>query len=150
MTHKNEDELLAFALEVVPTEKERAGIAKHLETCSECRAHLESIRKDIGVIAGVRPSTAVLPALEGRPSVSAARTGEGRAHRLPGYALLRAAALVAVGIVVGFGAGSRVSREPVFVSSAYVETSPTTAPSEGTAVSDATGVPDAYYEQIVN
>jgi len=35
MTHSSEDELLGYALEVVASDKERAGIAAHLAMCSE-------------------------------------------------------------------------------------------------------------------
>ena len=137
MTHRNEDELLAYALEAVESEEERAGIARHLEACSDCRARLESMRAEIDAIAGVRPScrSAQLPSPIPRPSLAAA--------------ILRAAALIAVGIVAGFGVGSKVPREPVVISPAYVETSPPAAGAEGSAVSDATAIPAAYYEQIV-
>jgi anti-sigma factor RsiW len=150
MTHKNEDELLAFALDVVAAEKERAGIAAHLECCPECLARMESIRADIGTIAGVRPCSSAAAALEKRPHASAARASARGPHQFPGYALLRAAALVAVGVIVGFGAGSRAHREPVFVSPAYVEASAPAASTEASAVSDATDIPAEYYEQLVN
>jgi anti-sigma factor RsiW len=145
MTHKSEDELLAYALEVTATEEERGDIAAHLRACPECRARLESIRVDIGAIAAVRPrsSSAATPA--GGPST--VRTPEPRGYSSPVYMLLRAAALVAVGIVVGFGIGSRLDREPVFLSPSHIETAPP-AVENGSAPSDATGLSASYYENI--
>jgi len=148
MTHKNEDELLVYALDVVATEEERVATAEHLEACPECRARLESIRADLGTIAGVRPSSSAAKVLEWHPSADwlSARG----AHRFPGYALLRAAALIAVGVFVGFGTANRIHREPVFISPAYVEVSEPPSPAGASAVSDATDIPAEYYEQLVN
>jgi len=136
MKHRNEDELLAFALDVVASEEGRVGIAEHLEACPECRARLENIKADIGTIAAVRPTCSVSQVPRSLP----------RSYST--YSILRAAALVAVGVVVGFGAASRFNREPVFVSTAYVETSSREAPAGASAASDATAVPDAYYDEI--
>jgi predicted anti-sigma-YlaC factor YlaD len=146
MTHKNEDELLAYALEVVAGDEERASTEAHLAVCADCRARLEAIKADIETIGGVRPCVEPRPRLH----PSAVQPLEPRAHPFPLYAGLRAAALVAAGILVGFGAASRVHREPVFVSPAYVEVSPPAASSQASSVSDATEVPVGYYDQVLN
>ncbi|MBN1505013.1 MAG: zf-HC2 domain-containing protein [Candidatus Eisenbacteria bacterium] len=149
MTHRTEDELLAYALEVVESEEERAAIATHLETCPECRGRLESIRADIEAIAGVRPSRLAAGILDRRPRVQVVRAGLGGVRGFPLRAWLRAAALIVIGLVVGFGVGSRVEREPVFISPAYMEASPPAVAASGAAVSDATAVTPGYYESIL-
>jgi len=146
MTHSSEDELLAYALEVVANEEQRADTAAHLQICPECRGRLEGIRADIDAIAGVRACGST--ALEPEGSQSAIRELVRGQRRFPVYTLLRAAALIVVGVVVGFGAGSRIHREPVFISPAYTEGSVQAAPAESSAVSDATGIPAAYYEEM--
>ncbi len=138
MKHRDEDELLAFALDVVASEEERGGMAEHLEVCQECRARLEDIKADVGTIAGVRPTCSVSQAPGSLPRTASANS------------ILRAAALVAVGVIVGFGAASRFNREPVFVSPAYVETSSREVPAGASAASDATAIPDAYYDEIAD
>jgi anti-sigma factor RsiW len=137
MTHSSEDELLGYALEVIASDKERAGIAAHLAMCSECRARLENLQKDIDIIGGVRPRQRVLRMANPRPREATT------------YAILKSAALIILGIFVGLGASNWAHREPEFVSSAYVTLSSLTDSLTAYTVSDATDVSVHSYEQIL-
>lgn len=64
------------------------------------------------------------------------------------YAILKTAALIVIGILVGVGASKRIPREPEFVSSSYVTLSPPADSLMPYAVSDATDIPAHYYEQL--
>jgi hypothetical protein len=136
MTHRTEDELLAYALEVVDSDEERDAIAAHVAECPECRQRLEHLRQDIEVIGGVRPRRQVL------------RTPYPRQRLAVAHGIIRAAALVVLGFLVGLGASSWAGREPVFLSRAYVELSPPDESLTAYTVSDATDVPIEYYEDI--
>ena len=71
-----------------------------------------------------------------------------RSREAVAYAILRTAALIVVGVFVGLGASKRIHREPEFVSSSYVTLSPPADSLMPYAVSDATGIPAHYYEQV--
>jgi hypothetical protein len=137
MTHNSEDELLGYTLETIASDEERAGIAAHLAVCSECRMRLENLRKEMEIIGGVIPRPRVLRIPSPRPREAVT------------YTILRTAALIVLGTLVGFGASKRVHREPEFVSSAYVTLSPPTDSLTAHAVSDATDIPVHYYEQLL-
>ena len=135
--HINEDKLLQFALEVSPTDAERAGIAEHLAICSECSARLEELRKDINVIGGIQPRRQELRMPIPRPW-----------HNVL-YPIVRAAALFIFGIVVGFGVSNWILREPAYISPSYLTLSPPPDSIGTYAVSDATGISKGYYEYIL-
>jgi hypothetical protein len=137
MTHNSEDELLRYALEVIANEEERASMAAHLTVCSECRVRLEDLRKDIQIVGGVRPRRRVLLIPNSRP------------REVVAYTILRTAALIILGSLVGFGASKGVHRELEFVSSGYVTLSPPTDSLTPYAVSDATDVPAHYYVRLL-
>lgn len=153
MTHVSEDQLLEYALEVTVTDEERASIATHIQSCPECKARLETIRADMEVLGSVRPG--FRPSL-GLPSPRKERAGQARLwarhpllQRGTAYAVLRATAFIVVGFVAGLGASSIAPREPLIVSSAYIEVSPPGETAASCAVSDATGVSEEYYEQVL-
>jgi hypothetical protein len=137
MTHKTEDQLLAYALEVTASDEERDDITAHLEACSECRERLESLEKDIELIGAVRPRRQALSMPQSSP------------RQTVGLAILRAAALIVVGFLVGLGTSSWADREPVFLSPTYLVLSPPTDSLPSHTVSDATDIPVEYYEQIL-
>ncbi|MCX5800135.1 MAG: hypothetical protein NTX17_01925 [Candidatus Eisenbacteria bacterium] len=137
MTHNSEDQLLGYALEVIAGDEERAGIAAHLAVCSECSTRLEALRKDIEIIGGARPRQRDLRIPSPRPREAVT------------YSILRTAALIVLGILVGFGASKRVHREPEFLSSSYITLSPPTDSIRTYTVSDATEIPAHYYEQLL-
>jgi hypothetical protein len=137
MTHNSEDELLRYALEVIANEEERASTAAHLAVCSECRVRLEDLRKDIQIVGGVRPRRRVLLIPNSRP------------REVLTYTILRTAALIILGSLIGFGASKGVHRELEFVSSGYVTLSPPTDSLTAYTVSDATDIPAHYYERLL-
>ena len=135
MTHIAEDNLLRYALDACDSDRESAEVAAHLEDCAECRARLATLNNDIAVIGGVRPNRRALT-LPNRRSIS---------RVMP--ALLRAAALVVLGVVIGYSASHTLRQEPALVAPAYMTVSPPTDPPGRYAVSDATGIPTGYYER---
>jgi len=138
MNHIDEERLLEYALEVCSDESDHTDIERHLGDCSQCRDRLKVIKEDIEIIGGVRPSQAVLslPGTKARNSMV--------------YPLLRAAALIIFGIFVGFGAASWINQKPAFVSPAYVTLTPPDLTLEASAVSDATEIPQSYYDGMLN
>jgi hypothetical protein len=137
MNHPSEDRLLEYALEISEADRDRADIGNHLATCRECSARLEDIRKDIEIIAGVRPRGRVLQA-------PAPKARHGWV-----YAASKAAALVIFGVLVGFAGSAWLSQEPAAVSPAYVTLTPPEGPLAGCAVSDATSMSSRYYDEIL-
>jgi hypothetical protein len=132
MNHPTEDDLLRHALEAYESDSERTKTTTHLQECTDCRARLAGIRSDIGVIAGVRPRRRILQLPTPR-----------QAH-LSVYALVRSAALVILGVALGYGLSSQNRREPVQVSSAYVTLAPPADSLRRYAAADATEVPAPY------
>jgi hypothetical protein len=137
MNHINDDKLLAYALEVSDSDAEHANIAAHLSDCAECRAQLEEIRKDIEVIGSVRPSRQLLEIPD--------RTQ--RHVTMP--SILRIAALLIFGFVVGYGSSNLFFQEPVSVIPSYHTLSPPSDPLRGYAVSDATDISVRYNEHAL-
>jgi hypothetical protein len=125
---------MEFALDVISCDADRADIRRHLDACPECRARLQKLLGDIDVIGGIRPRTALL-----------SRPGRVSQHRLV-YPILRAAALIIIGIAVGFGMSNLADRQPACISAAYVALSPPADSIRGYAVSDATGIPASLYD----
>jgi len=137
MSHVDEDRLLAYLLEVLERDSEREEIAEHLAGCAECRALLEHVQGDVELIGSVRPYGQVLRI---------------RDHRIRGwrmYAALRAAAMVALGVFIGFGASSLLHHRPTEVVPPYAVLSPPTDCSSGCAVTDVSEVPPQYYKHLL-
>ena len=136
MSHMDENRLLGYVLEVYDSDSERDEIAAHLAGCPDCRARLEEIRGDIEIIGSVRPygltSWPPNPKARGR-TVSA---------------VLRAAAMIVIGVFAGFGASSLVHHRPAAVVPQYVALSPPEDRSLCCAVTDVTEVPPQYYQDL--
>jgi len=149
MTHFTEDEFLGYALRTL-SEEELCSIASHLEACSQCRLLFEKMEDEIEVLAGVKPDVSSLPPPLPRPS----RRLDGHGPSLSSlrqafsHSALRIAALIALGILVGFGVSKKMSREPEFFSPAYVTLSPPSDSLVPYTVSDGTSVSPVYYEQL--
>lgn len=137
MSHINEDRLLEYALELSSSDSERADIAAHLAECQDCAERLEKIRSDVGIIGGIRPSKTYI----GMPRQHSRQTFV--------YAILRAAALIIIGIFAGLGMSSRFTNEHVCVSPSYVIASPPEPSAGGCSASDATGISSSYYEKLL-
>jgi hypothetical protein len=137
MSHIDEDKLLGYVLEVIERQSERDEIAEHLAGCAECRARLEEIRGDVELIGNVRPYGQVL------------RISNPRAQRWGVYPVLRAAAMIVLGIFVGFGASSLVHHRPTEVVPPYAVLSPPADCSSGCAATDVTDVPPQYYQRLL-
>jgi hypothetical protein len=137
MNHLNDDHLLRHALEAYESDDERAETTAHIAACAECRERFENVQSDVGVIASVQPRRRVLQMPGPRP------------RRTVVYSLLRAAALIIFGVVVGYGTSNWMSRQPAQVSPAYVTLSPPADSLRRYAASDATEVPAPYYEAIL-
>jgi anti-sigma factor RsiW len=138
MNHIGEDELLKYVLEISAGEAEGAGIEAHLKACSACRTRLESLRKDLKIISGIRPQGQTL----------SMRSPHRRHIAL--YSLLRAAALIILGIALGVSGSKLIQREPVCVSPAYLVLSPPADSIAGYAASDATQTGVRYYDRILD
>jgi hypothetical protein len=137
MNHPNEDQLLSFALETDTNENEHREIADHLRTCDECRKSMATIEHDLRVIGGVRPSRHAAPLA--RP----------RRRPITVYTLLKAAALIVLGVVVGYSSARLTAQQPATVSASYVELSPPADSMIGYAVTDATEIGAQYYERLL-
>jgi len=125
MKHLDEDSLLEYALELNDGAR-REEIARHLESCVDCRARLEQIKADIDVIGSARGKPTMMPP----PVVKKSNVV---------VSLLRVAAILACGIVVGYGAAQLGQTEHICVEPAYLATSPPSSALSG-AASDATEV----------
>jgi hypothetical protein len=126
MNHIDEDRLLNYALEAYPNDEERAVISGHLMECSECRGSLVKLRNDIKVIGSIRPRE--------------------RYIRLPGpikrsplkYSILKAAALIIIGILIGIGLSNFIYQSKPSVAPMRIKISPPGDSVGRYAVSDAT------------
>jgi len=127
MKHISEDKLLEFALETCEV-SERPAIEEHLNKCAECREMLDRIRGDIELIGGIKPKTGfVSQPIPVRRSI------------LPG--ILRMAAVITIGFVLGYGSSSLTKSDPVCVSPSYERLSPPADSVAGYAIPDATDIP---------
>jgi hypothetical protein len=136
MNHITEDKLLEFALGISSNQTERAEIETHLVDCQECRLQLNAIQRNIMVIGGIRGPEPVLR----MPSAP---------YQPVKYAVLKVAALVFLGFLVGMGTSSLTHREPVYVLPSYLKLSPPADSLMGCVVSDATEINAGYYGQIL-
>lgn len=137
MSHIDENKLLAYVLEILDCDSERDEIAAHLAGCAECRAQLETMRGDVETISSVRPHGRVL------------RIPNPRARGWGMYAILRAAAMIVLGVFLGFGASSVMHHRPREVVPPYAVLSPPRDCSSGCAVTDVTEVPPRYYQDLL-
>jgi hypothetical protein len=128
MHHINEDSLLKYALDIIDDDEEHSEIESHLATCPKCRGRLDIIRSDLDIIGNIEPSRTRLdlPVKRQRPNIL--------------YPLLRAAALIIFGIVIGYGAANLQKGEKVSVSPSYAILAPAPDSLAGVAVSDATEI----------
>ena len=131
MTHYDEDKLTEFALELLDTPDESREIEEHLAGCAECRARLESIRHDLDSLGSVGVQSAPIP------------LPRSERKRPLMVSILRIAAVLVFGMVIGYGAARWQNVEPVCVGPAYLKYSPPAA-ATGLAVSDATGFSYAF------
>lgn len=130
--HINDDKLIEYALEIIYDDTERAGMKEHLEACRPCRDRLKKLQDDIDVIGSIHPQRII-----------ASTRGRSRMRRAL-YSMLRAAALIIIGVAIGFGASAWLEDEPAHVSYQYIALSPP-ADSIGTyVVSDATDISSSY------
>jgi hypothetical protein len=128
MNHINEDTLLKYVLEIIDDEHEYSDIKYHLTTCAECRTRLEKIQSDLDIIGDIKPagSDIDLPVRQKRQNIF--------------YPILRAAALIIFGIVIGYGAANLRKPDNVSVTPSYAILSPAPDSLVGVAVSDATEI----------
>lgn len=136
MIHIDDDRILEYALEIC-SDSERSEIAAHLAECSRCGAELGRIQNDLQAIGGVRPRVR-LTGMSGR-----------RSRQTIVYSILRAAALIVFGILVGYGASSWLHSVPAPVLPSYMKLSPPEDLPTRVAVSDATEIPSRYYQSIL-
>ena len=132
MIHIDEDTLLKYALETLDDADEKSKIAAHLVSCQECLAQLEEIYGDLDTIASLRP-TAIT-----------SRTQESSWTQQWVGSLLRIAALLVVGIALGFGGSFILTKEPHGVSPCYATLSPPADSISLYAVPDATEISSGY------
>lgn len=135
MNHISEDAILEYALEVCD-ETARAAVSDHLAQCSACRERLAATMADLEIIRGLRPRRAPV------------KLPRRFARRRIFYRTARAAALIVLGIGIGYMGSSRVHQGAACVSPAYIATAPPADPIRAFAASDATEVPDYYYQTI--
>jgi hypothetical protein len=137
MNHISEDKLLELALEIIEDDAERDAIEKHLQNCSQCSQRLETIRSDIGTIAGVKGPIIPLPA----------QIYKRKRHI--SYTILRVAALLVFGFAVGYTISNIGHHEQVNVVPSYLNLSPPPDSLIGSGVCDATEISPQYYDYIL-
>ncbi len=133
--HISEDKLLEYVLEITENDKEQSAIEEHLEACQSCHSRLKELRSDIDVISSVRPH---------RP-VGVTPVGSRRHNAV--YPLLRAAALIVIGLGIGYGASVWQKDEPARVVSQYMRLSVPADSVSRYAPSDATDASADYYRR---
>jgi len=119
--HPDHDTLLKYALQTLSA-GEAGKIRKHVGACRGCRARVERLEREIGLLGSIRPQlSAAIPPLPRKsmpwPSV-----------------WLRAAAILVVGFLLGLSTAQFVQPRPVDVVEQYVVPQPPEATS-GAAVS---------------
>ncbi len=135
--HISEDKLLEYALEITENDNERAKIEGHLEICQSCRSRLKELQNDIDIISSIRPHRPV-----------AATSKDSRWHNVV-FSLLRAAALIVIGLAMGYGTSVWLEDEPARVASQYVTLSSPADSISRYAASDATDISWDYYRHIL-
>jgi len=135
--HITEDKLLEYALEITDDNVDQAEIEGHLDACQSCRSRLKELRHDIDVIGSIRP-----------PRPVASIPGVSRWNDAV-YRLLRVAALIVVGLAVGFSASAWLEDEPARVASRYLTLSSPADSVSRYAASDATDISSGYYRHML-
>jgi len=138
MNHINEDKLLEYALEVLPDRAESDVIERHLESCPDCAAILEKIRGDLELLGSIRPNHPVLKIPFRRARIRFV------------YSLIKAAALLILGMAAGYGISNWINEEPAVVSQAYLRLSPPPDSTLGFAAADATEISSNAYGDIIS
>jgi anti-sigma factor RsiW len=102
MNHPNEDQLMKLALELLDTDETRQ-IEEHLAECEQCQQQLKELRRQTDMIGSIEPEIDreyyPLPVIKRFRSVT----------------LLKAAALIIIGFLAGYGASQLSQPEPVNV-----------------------------------
>jgi anti-sigma factor RsiW len=111
MNHIDEDLLMKYALQLLGKQDE-AALQEHISECSDCRARLELIRREIELIGSLEPRVE-------KPPIPLPKT---RGFRIPVW--LRAAALLFAGFMIGYGASLFSEDQVVFVVPHRVSASP--------------------------
>jgi len=137
MSHIDEDRLLAYALEILDRDSERDEVGAHLAGCAECRMRLEGVRRDVETIGSARPYGHAL------------RISNPKARGRRVYAVIKAAAMIVLGVVVGLGASRLVHHPSAEVVPQYMVLSPPDDRSPGGAVGDVTELPQMYYHDLL-
>jgi len=102
MKHLEEDMLLKLVLGVLE-EREERELQAHLALCQECQVKREKMVKDTEIIGSMKLDTGSLKIPMPKPT------------RISFMPLLRAAALLLIGFMVGFGSSNLSHREAVNV-----------------------------------
>ena len=102
MKHPAEDTLLKSVLGILEEPEERQ-IQEHVAQCPECQTRLEKLRNDTNIIGSLELKT-------DRLEIPLPKT-----MRINWMPLLRAAALLLIGFMVGFGSSNLSHREVVTV-----------------------------------
>lgn len=135
MKHYTEDELLQYALELIEDEAEITAITSHLSDCPECSRQLEKIKEDIGIISDVKPFRKDIPFNHQKRTLSIISR------------IMRYAAVLIIGVVIGYEISGYFNSEPAQVSPSYLTVSSPSPDESSFAVSDATAIPLDYYDQ---
>lgn len=105
MSHRTDDELLGFILGVL-NESAATEIHDHVQSCRDCADRLRQLEIEIGGLRDITPAV-IAPPLPRR-----------KQHAPPGW-IFKAAALLLIGFLSGFGASQLTSPQPVTVVPQY-------------------------------
>ena len=133
MNHITEDNLLAYALETDNGDDHR-DIENHLQSCPQCRKRLAKVRSDIDKIAGIGT-----PPLDKPAVIPPGRQSDLRP-------LLRAAAVLVIGMAIGYSAALWTQSEPVTVRPQYMSPAAAHDSIAQYAISDVTGLAQRHYQ----
>lgn len=111
MNHPHDDDLLKFALELLD-EQEAREIEDHTKNCRECRAKLARVREETNLLGSVQCAAA------------APEFPRKKANSRVLYVALRAAALLLIGFLAGYGTSNLTCPPPVNVIAASEKLSP--------------------------
>jgi|GEM_PF-6241713 len=128
MTHYDEDQLLAFGLGTLPDDRIAVEINDHLTGCDLCRSKLNAIHKSIGIISSIKPIMT---------SINNHRVGKMRGKVMP---TLKAAALLLIGLIIGYAAANSTHRPGICVSGMYMSRQAPADSLAGCAIADAVAV----------
>ena len=128
MMHIDEDKLLRFALGIHDNVSEEEKIKSHLADCDECRTAFVKLKEELDFMGSIRGDMAPpqIPMLHARKSFFPA--------------LLRTAAMLAIGIFAGLGIARIEKAEPIYVVPAYTAPTLSMYGQTGQVVQEATDV----------